>query len=551
MPAFRRLHAASGAMAVYVSIRALTCILPFLHLILPVSADQHAQYGLELAVLISVLTLLASLPYALVLGSFFSGGHESVRKRRAMLVIVVVGTLDLASALAIVAFTDGWSSQFRHYWFTALLVPCLVLGLKRSLVLAGICIGVTNLVISLSGGHRFGWLDDLLYLQIGSAVSTVIVAGVIGYLGDLVFELQRNRRSAEIARDNLETMLEITQQTVLVTSGLNDLMGRIARAIGERHNYHVVGIYIVESGGDDVRLVGWLGELETLRRHELHEDNLVREAISTMDARLVQDGKSWNAAIPIQDVDSPMGVLLIGSEGAETDVWRMTGLGLALVGHIAVGIQVARLRQLLESAATRAEWQRVNRQIHDRISSSLYSLMLYLETYAEQARLEGSPAHQRLESLLPLFAQLLIETRQYMYHLLPALRGESELGAVVDGMVAEFERASKIRVRLTIGGSAPHVPTTATIGLCNILQYRLSDILLLSTATEVEIYLTIESDNVSLSISDDGVKNPTDQMDKIRELAGDVGGDLEISSDDDGYTQMVLDLSYREQQEKP
>ena len=156
-PAFRRLRAASGAMAVYVSIRALTCILPFLHLILPVSSDQDARYSLELAVLISVLTLLASLPYALVLGSFFSGGHESVRKRRSMLVVVAVGTLDLASALAIVSFTDGWSSQFRHYWFTALLVPCLVLGLRRSLVLVVICIGVTNLVIGLSGGHRF-WM---------------------------------------------------------------------------------------------------------------------------------------------------------------------------------------------------------------------------------------------------------------------------------------------------------------------------------------------------------------------------------------------------------
>ena len=550
-PAFRRLRAASGAMAVYVSIRALTCILPFLHLILPVSSDQDARYGLELAVLISVLTLLASLPYALVLGSFFSGGHESVRKRRSILVVVAVGTLDLASALAIVAFTDGWSSQFRHYWFTALLVPCLVLGLRRSLVLAVICIGVTNLVIGLSGAHRFGWLDDLLYLQIGSAVSTVIVAGVIGYLGDLVFELQRNRRSAEIARDNLETMLEITQYTAVLTSGLNDLMLRMARAIGERHRYQVVGIYLLESGGNDMRLAGWLGEVEALRRHELHGDNLVHQAISAMDARFVQDGKSWNAAIPIRDADSPMGVLLIGSAGPGTDIGSMTGLGHALVGHIAVGIQVARLRQRLESAATQYESQRITRQIHDRISSSLYSLMLYLETYAEQARQEGSPVHRRLEGLIPSFAQLLIETRQYMYHLLPALRGESELGAVVDGMVAEFERSSEIRARLTIGGSAAHVPVTATIGLCNILQYRLSDILLLSTATEVEIYLTIESDKVSLSISDDGVKNSTDQMEKIRELAGDVGGDLEILSDDDGYTQMVLDLSYRDQQEKP
>ena len=530
-------------MAVYVSIRALTCILPFLHLFLQVSADQDAQYGLELAALVLVLTLLVSLPYALVLGSFLADGHESVRKRWTVLT-VAVGTLDLVSALAIVAFTDGWSSQFRHYWFTALLFPCLVLGMRRSLVLAVICIVGTNIALNLKGGQWFGRQDDLLYVQIGFAVSIVIVAGVIGYLGDLVYELQRNRRSAEVARDNLETMLEITQYTAVLTSGLNDLMLRMARAIGERHRYQIVGIYLLEPGGNDMRLAGWLGEVEALRRHELHGDNLVHQAISAMDARFVQDGKSWNAAIPIRDADSPMGVLLIGSAGPGTDIGSsMTGLGHALVGHIAVGIQVARLRQRLESAATQHESQRITRQIHDRISSSLYSLMLYLETYAEQARLEGSPVHRRLESLIPSFAQLLIETRHYMYHLLPALRGESGLDALVDSMVAEFERASGIPVRLTIGGSAAHVPMTATMGLYHVLQYRLSDILLLSKATVVEICLTIESENISLSISDDGVENSADQMDRIRELAGDLGGDLKILNADDGSTQMVVDLS--------
>ena len=531
-------------MAVYVSLRMLTCILPFLQLISATPSDQDARYGLELAALVLLLTLFASVPYALILGSFLSGGHESVRKRRSMFVVVAVTTLDLGSALAIVAFTDGWSSQFRHYWFTALPVPCLVLGLRRSLILAVICIAVTNAVLSLTGDHGFGWLDDLLYLQLGSAVTTVIVAGVIGYLGDVVFELQRSRRSAEIARDNLETMLEITQYTTMVTSGLNDLMRRMARAIGERHSYQVVGIYVIESGGNDVRLAGWLGEFESLRRHERQQDNLVREAISAMDDRLVRDGQSWNAAIPIRDIDSPVGVLLIGSEGPESDVRRMTGLGHALVGQIAVGIQVARLRQRLDHAATSHEWERITRQIHDRISSSLYSLMMYLETYAEQARLEGSPFHQRLEGMIPSVAQLLIETRHYMYHLLPALRGESGLDEVVDSMVAEFERASEIPVRLSIGGSAANVPMATTIGFYHILQHRLSDILLSSKTTGVEIHLTIEPDNISLSISDDGVHDPANShMDRIRELAGDMGGDLEIVNSHDGNTKMVLDMS--------
>ena len=542
-PALRRMQAASGAMAVYVALRVLTCLLPFMHIIPLAPSRQDVQYGLEVGVLVLALTLLASLPYALVLGSFLSGGHETVRSRRSTLVVVAVGALDLAIGLAIVALTDGWSSEFRHYWTTALMFPCLVLGLRRSLVLAVVCIVATNLVLNLTADPWVGSSYDLLYLQVGWAVSVVVIAAVVGFLGDVVFELQRSKRSAETARDNLETMLEITKYTAMMTTGLNDLMRRMARAIGERHSYRVVGIYVMEAGRDEVRLAGWQGELEVLRRHEQQGNNLVHEAIFAMDARLVRDGRSWNAAIPIRDANSTVGVLLIGTEGSEADVRRMTGLANALAGQIAVGIQVASLRQRLDHAATDQEWERTTRQIHDHISSSLYSLMMYLETYAEQARLEDSPFHRRIEGMMPSFVQLLVETRHYMYHLLPALRGESGLDRVVDSMVAEFERAAEIPVRLTIGGSAAHVPIATTIALYQILQHRMLDILMLSTATEIEIHLEMKSDNISLSISDDGVGNPSGQMDRIRDLARHMGGGLEILNADDGYTKLVLDMS--------
>ncbi|MYG80542.1 MAG: hypothetical protein F4187_01660 [Gemmatimonadetes bacterium] len=271
-------------MAVYVSLRLLTCLLPFLHLIPGIPSEQEAQYGLELAALVILLTLLTSLPYALVLGSLLSGAHESVRKRPSVLIVVAVGALDLASALTIIAFTDGWSSQFRHYWSTALLVPCLALGLRWSLVLATACIIATNLVLSITGVNRAGPVDNLPYLQIGWAVSTVVIAGVIGFLGDVVFELQRSRHRAQIAIDRLETMLEITRYTAVMTTGLNDLMRRMARAIGERHRCRIVGIYVVEPDGEDVRLAGWLGELEELERHTRQDDNLIAQAVSVMDA---------------------------------------------------------------------------------------------------------------------------------------------------------------------------------------------------------------------------------------------------------------------------
>ena len=540
---FSRIRAVRRAMAVYVSLRLLTCLLPFLHLIPGVPSEQDADYGPELAALVVLLTLATSIPYSLALGSFLSGGHDSAGRRSSIHIAVAVGALDLASALAIVAFTDGWSSQFRHYWSVALLVPCLVLGLRWSLVMAAACIVVTNLVLSLADVNQSGQSDNLAYLQIGWAVSMVVIAGAIGFLGDVVFELQRSRYRAETAVERLETMLEITQYTAVMTTGLNDLMRRMARAIGERHRYQLVGIYVAESGGGEVRLAGWLGEEEVFRRQESRSDNLIHRAVTGTDIQFVRDGQTLDAAIPIRDIDAPVGVLLIRTVGTDMDATRMTGLGTALAGPIAVGIQVARLRQRLDYTVTRQEWERITRQIHDRISTTLFTLMMHLETHAEQTRLEGNPVHRRFESMIPSFAQLVIETRQYMYHLLPALRGESGLDRVVESMVAEFQRTSEIPVRLTIGGSAANVPITTTIGFYNILQHRLSDILASSTASAVEVDLNMDSDNISLGISDDGVEDPvTGQMDRIRELVGDIGGDVAIVSVQGRGTRVAVSL---------
>ena len=109
-------------------------------------------------------------------------------------------------------------------------------------------------------------------------------------------------------------------------------------------------------------------------------------------------------------------------------------------------------------------------------------------------------------------------------------------------MAAEYERTSEIPVRLTIGGSAAHVPTTTMVGLYLILQHRLSDIFQSSGATEVEISLDMASDKISLSISDDGVQTSPGQLDSIRELAGDMRGELEIARAVDGKTNLLLDV---------
>ena len=100
------------------------------------------------------------------------------------------------------------------------------------------------------------------HLYVGAMVTLFLLSGVVGYLGDVCFELQRRKMQAEAALKNIGTMLEITRNVAVITTNVNEMMRRVAQVIGERHHYDSVGIYLSEPDGRDIKLVGWVGDFE-------------------------------------------------------------------------------------------------------------------------------------------------------------------------------------------------------------------------------------------------------------------------------------------------
>ena len=532
--AFRHMMSGYEAMAIYYLFRSLACLTPFFVFFSEIPGEEYPGFHPSLLVVALLLIALVSIPYTALLRNLLTGGHEAIRQRRSRTIIVSVGAADVLVGLILIMLSGGWASPFWHLWVTALLVPCLVLGMSRSLVLGVVSVAAFVIAISVSGGYVVGVRAGAHYqIMFDTAVSTFIVCGITGYLGDVIFALQRSRHKAESTLRNLETMLEITRNMAVISYGVNDLMRRMAHIIGERHRCDAVGIYLLEPGGQDVRLSGWLGDFDDLDGHARQNDHLIHEALSSKDARHIQEGQEWNAAIPIAVDDYPMGVLLMGSQVSVMDVRSATLLGQTLAGHIAIGIQVARLRQRLDYAATPHEWDRITRQIHDGVSGSIYSLLLHLETYSDLARNEGSPFSEGINSLLTPTRQLLIDARHYMYHLLPALRGESGLDRVVESLMAEFERASGIQVNVTLSGSAPGLDILDVLGFYRLLQFRLSEVLRDGTASRVDVELGMESDNIRLVVWDDGIGDVDadgvqGRRERMRRQLGDLGDDLQI-----------------------
>lgn len=548
----RRMVAAHCPLALYYLFRLLTCTPAMAASIMWNAPDENLQFGTGLVIFAVSLGLIVAATYTVVLPSFMTGEHEGIRTPRTVLVAVVVGGIDMTGGLAAIVLSGGWGSPFWHAWLASLIIPCLIFGVRWSLVLAVSCIAVLTTVLSVTGeGANASWMGDQRHLYVGAMVTLFLLSGVVGYLGDVCFELQRRKVQAEAALKNIGTMLEITRNVAVITTSVNEMMRRVAQVIGERHHYDSVGIYLSEPDGRDIRLAGWVGDFDDLQRYAGQSDHLIHRAIRDRDIRSARDERSWSSAIPIRDNGSLLGVLLIASDHPGGDVSGVKVLESALTSQIAVGIRIAGLREKTSTAMTNYEWELLTGQIHNQITGSMYSLMLHLEGYSTIAAREVNPLADRLAWLLPHGRHLLFYTRQYVYRLLPVLRGEGGLDTVVESLGREFESMSGIRVRVAVTGSLAPLPLSTVVACYDIIQQRMGDILQSASASELQLDLDATDDNIRLSVSDDGSvgeENGAEEegMDRIRRLVRDVGGEFRIGESQGLGTQIVMGLPIRD-----
>lgn len=296
-------------------------------------------------------------------------------------------------------------------------------------------------------------------------------------------------------------------------------------------------------------LSGWSGEREELEGYPLRPDDLVHRAIDTMETRSERDGGTFRRAIPIRDDVSPLGVLLLGSGRQDADAWGVAGLGAVLVSQIAVGIRVAELRRRTDAAMSGREWEWLTGRIHERITYSLWSVALHIEAYAELAGRDANPLAGRLAALVPHGRYTLFDTREYLYRLLPVLRGEGGVDTVVRSLAVDFGRFSGIGVRVSVSGAGTRLSLPEVVACYDIVQHRLADVFHVATATEVVLEMEMNDGGLRLTMVDDGEVGEEDaavsgeRMEIVRRLAGDVGGDLQIDGSLGPGTRVVLELT--------
>jgi signal transduction histidine kinase len=212
------------------------------------------------------------------------------------------------------------------------------------------------------------------------------------------------------------------------------------------------------------------------------------------------------------------------------------------LGDTNLALDLARQKeaQLLREHAVAQERTRLARELHDSVTQSLYSLVLYSGALARLLPADSaSEARDYVARLERLAQDTLKELRLLIFELRPAALTEVGLVAALRSRLEAVETRAAVDVYL----EAPediHLPAPVEEGLYRIAQEALNNAFKHAQATSVRVTLSIGGDCVYLAVRDNGRGfDPTaDDVHRIaglgltnmRERAAELGGELRIDA---------------------
>jgi two-component system sensor histidine kinase UhpB len=188
--------------------------------------------------------------------------------------------------------------------------------------------------------------------------------------------------------------------------------------------------------------------------------------------------------------------------------------------------------------AEEAERKRIARELHDRVGQALSALNINLDIVLRSDALAPA-ARQRLADSANLVESTLHSMEGVMAELRPPLLDEYGLGAALAWHAEEFARRTGIKVSVDdeAAEAVRSLRLEAALALYRIAQEALNNVLKHARAAAVRIEVTLDGNDVVLSVQDDGagfdfahVPRGRLGMTTMRERAEAAGGRVQVDS---------------------
>lgn len=228
-------------------------------------------------------------------------------------------------------------------------------------------------------------------------------------------------------------------------------------------------------------------------------------AVDWRTAQLLRVGEfNVYAAAPMNAGGFVIGALSIFRERKRAFGLEDLALLASAADQIAIACENLRLRAENERLLLVQERNRLARDLHDAVTQSLYSVLLFAGAAQRQAQQGNLPrVGELIDRLTETAHQALKEMRLLVYNLRPsALTADGLVGALRRRLAAVEQRAN-VRTRLT-ADPALCLPPAVEEALYQIGQEALNNALKHADASEVQVTLTQTAEGVVLCVRDNG-----------------------------------------------
>ncbi len=214
----------------------------------------------------------------------------------------------------------------------------------------------------------------------------------------------------------------------------------------------------------------------------------------------------------------------------------------------ALAIELARLYEQANHAATLAERNRLARELHDTVAQGLTAISMQIEAAQRAFDRDPERARARLGRAANLSRATLDDVRRSVWMLAsPLAEGENLPEALAD-QCNQFSERTPIKASYSHNGPAPQLASAAASQVLRIAQEALHNAEKHASASHVAVATTVKSGVFRLTVCDDGIgfdaaaPHAGFGFRSMHERARLAGGEVQVESAVSGGTRVVLEI---------
>ena len=375
-----------------------------------------------------------------------------------------------------------------------------------------------------AGGHAIGVLhSQSADVNAFDEADQVVLQAFAQEIGIAI----ENARIFEAERRRNERMAAINAVALNVSAvlTLGELLPHVVQLVRETFGYDLVSVFLLDENEEEIVLQAVDSASPNVPERGLR----MRVGDEGIIGHVADTGLPWmtgdvsadpyfsdlgvddlhmrsELSMPIKQGDAVVGVLDFHS--AELQAFDDADMLVAqmLANQLAVAIENARIFDETRDMAVLEERNRMAREIHDTLAQGFTGIVIQLE--AGEDSLEDDDRDgmsERISVAKRIARECLAEARRSVWNLLPEALERNTLDAIIAREVETFGSTMDCEVGFTLLGARRELPAAARAAMMRICQESLTNIRKYARATQVGVTLDYGLNDVTLTVTDDGV----------------------------------------------